>query len=130
MVLFSHHQLVSAYDREDIGPELTDKLGPVLNSRRVTAWWWGHEHRSMAFKPAGGVQFPRCLGHGGVPVLQEHAEHDPIPEPGLWEDRGVDEKDGQPWAKFGFAVLDLNGPQIDVRYIDQGGVVVRTERIA
>jgi hypothetical protein len=130
LVLFSHHQLVSVYDTEDIGEELKDRLSSVLDSRRVTAWWWGHEHRSMAFKPSGGVQFPRCLGHGGVPVIQTHGEHDPIPEPGLWEDRTVDVADGQRWAKFGFAVLDLNGPQIDVSYIDQSGTPLRTEHIA
>ena len=54
LVLFSHHQLVSVYDKEDITPELGSKLAPVLGSDRVTAWWWGHEHRALAYRPPAG----------------------------------------------------------------------------
>jgi hypothetical protein len=73
LVLLSHHQLMSAYERDDLGPVLPAKLGPVLDSGRVAAWWWGHEHRCMGFEAAHGVRFPRCPGHGGVPVLQTYA---------------------------------------------------------
>jgi len=51
MVLLSHHQLVSVYDKEDIGPVLTAKLGSLLDRGRITAWWWGHEHRCMGSRP-------------------------------------------------------------------------------
>jgi 3',5'-cyclic AMP phosphodiesterase CpdA len=130
LALLSHHQLVSVYDRSDIGPELADKLAPVLDSGRVTAWWWGHEHRCMGFEPTGGVQFPRCVGNGGVPVLQPHAEDDPIPPPGAWEARGYLEAGGEHWARFGYAVLDLDGPRMTVRYLDEEGTLVRSEEIA
>ncbi len=129
LVLMSHHQLVSAYDPSDLGPELLSKLEPVLKDSRVTAWWWGHEHRCMGFEPARGVQFPRCLGHGGVPVLQTHAPGDPIPPPGQWEMRQFLEADGDHWARFGFAVLDLDGDRIEVRYRDDTGAAVRAETI-
>ncbi len=129
LVLLSHHQLVTSYDPSDLGPLLPGKLGPVLRDNRVTAWWWGHEHRCMGFRPARGVQFPRCLGHGGVPVLQPHAPGDPIPAPGKWEMRGFLEAGGDHWARFGFAVLDLNGGRIDVRYRDDTGAEVWTEVI-
>jgi hypothetical protein len=129
LALFSHHQLVSVYETSDIGPELSRKLAPVLDQRRVTAWWWGHEHRNMGFRPTAGVRFPRCLGNGGVPVLQTHAAEDPVPPPGAWEARGYLD-DGQHWARFGFAVLDLDGPRIDVRYLDETGDLVRAETIA
>lgn len=129
LVLLSHHQLVSAYDQADIGPELTVKLKPVLDSGRVTAWWWGHEHRCMGFGPAGGVQFPRCLGNGGVPVLQTHAINASIPLPGAWEARGFLDSGGDHWARFGFAVLDLDGDRMEVRYRDDTGTLIRTEVI-
>ncbi len=130
LVLLSHHQLVSAYDQADLGPVLPAKLGPVLDSGRVTAWWWGHEHRCMGFEASHGVRFPRCLGHGGVPVLQPRAPGDPVPAPGAWEDRSfLPDSDGNHWARFGFAVLDLDGGQLQVRYRDDQGAQIRSEVI-
>jgi hypothetical protein len=129
LFLLSHHQLDSAYDKEDITPELGAKLGPVLETGRVTSWWWGHEHRCMGLNPVRKVQFPRCLGHGGVPVLQTHAADAPIPAPGAWEARGFLDISGDHWALFGFAVLDLDGDQIQVRYLDEKGETIRTETI-
>jgi hypothetical protein len=129
-VLFSHHQLTSVWDKGDLGPELTEKLRPVLDGNKITAWWWGHEHRSMAFEPTSGVQFPRCLGHGGVPVLQSRTPEDPVPRPGIWEDRAAFEDGDQRWARFGYAVLDLDGPSMTVTYIDDNGEQVRSEEIS
>jgi hypothetical protein len=129
LVLLSHHQLDSAYDKDDIGPELTAKLGPVLDSGRVTSWWWGHEHRCMGLDPVSTVQFPRCLGNGGVPVLATHAADAPIPAPGAWEARDFLDIGGDHWALFGFAVLDLDGDQIQVRYRNEKGTTFRTETI-
>jgi hypothetical protein len=130
LALLSHHQYVSVYDRADIGEELGAKLGPVLRGGRVTAWFWGHEHRCMGFNSTGGVAFPRCLGHGGVPVLQEHEADAAIPSPGAWEYRDYLVSGNQRWARFGFAVLDLAGDRITVRYMSEEGALVRTEEIA
>ncbi|HTR88761.1 MAG TPA: metallophosphoesterase [Solirubrobacteraceae bacterium] len=129
LVLLSHHQLLSAYDPGDIGPTLAHDLAPVLNSGRVTAWLWGHEHRLMAFEPRQGVKFPRCVGHGGVPTLMEHAENDPVPEPGLWEERHFFKLRGDHWARFGFAVLDLSPQSIAVRYVDERGELTHEDTI-
>jgi hypothetical protein len=130
LVLLSHHQLMSVYGQADLGPVLPDKLGPVLDSGRVTAWWWGHEHRCMGFEAAHGVRFPRCLGHGGVPVLQTYTPGDPITPPGAWEAPGfLQDSDGDRWARFGFAVLDLDGAQMQVRYRDDQGTEIRCEVI-
>ena len=114
LVLLSHHQLVTLYAKDDIGPVLGAKLGPVLQSGRVTAWLWGHEHRCMGFEPQQGVEYPRCVGHGGVPVLMTESGK-PKP-PGLWQDTGFLEFRGDRWARFGFAILDLSPDEIRVRY--------------
>jgi hypothetical protein len=128
LVLLSHHQLMSAYEPADLGPVLPAKLGPVLDSGRVAAWWWGHEHRCIGFEAAHGVRFPRCLGHGGVPVLQTYAAGDPVKPPGVWEAAGfLEDTDGDCWARFGFAVLDLDGSQMQVRYRDDRGAEIRRE---
>lgn len=47
LMLLSHHQLVSSYDLGDLGTVLPHKLAPLLDSKRITAWLWGHEHRRM-----------------------------------------------------------------------------------
>jgi hypothetical protein len=129
-MLMSHHQLTSVYDKQDLGETLGRKLGPVLGGGRVTAWLWGHEHRCMGFAADQGVEYPRCIGHGGVPVLMPRAADEPVPAPGLWEERGYLEERGERWARFGFAVLDFNGTRIDVRYRDDTGAQTRTETIA
>jgi hypothetical protein len=69
----------------------------------------------MEYVADHGVRFPRCVGHGGVPVLMEHIVGDPVPAPGQWEERDALVHDGDCWQRFGFAVLDLSGDHIDVR---------------
>jgi Calcineurin-like phosphoesterase len=130
MVLFSHHQLVSVYDKEDITPELSTKLAPVLTGDRVTAWWWGHEHRALAYRAADGVHYPRCLGNGGVPILRPPALNATTGKLAEWESRRYIWSGGQQWARFGFAVLDLNGDSIDVRYRDDDGTQTYHETVA
>jgi Calcineurin-like phosphoesterase len=129
LVLFSHHQLVSFYDKSDIGSTLPAKLAPVLNTNRVTAWWWGHEHRAITYQAASGVGYPRCLGHGSVPVLP-----DPEPPPGstpaiTWHSARTVREDGQHRTRFGFVVLDLQPHRIEAAYVDDDGHVAHTESI-
>jgi hypothetical protein len=137
LVLFSHHQLVSVYDHGDLGPALPGHLAPVLEDGRVTAWWWGHEHRAITYAEAAGVRYPRCLGHGGVPILPDPAPPASSPEPVAWDDtpaitwhstRTVREH-GQQRVRFGFAVLDLHPDRIDVAYIDDDGHTAHTEKV-
>jgi hypothetical protein len=128
IALLSHHQYVTAYEPDDIGQELGQKLGPVLDTGAVRAWWWGHEHRCMTFHAFGGVAFPRCIGNGGVPMIA-HDPSAPIPEPGEWEYRAAVDRDGQRWARFGFTVLDLNGDRIHASYRDEDGAEVLAEDI-
>jgi Calcineurin-like phosphoesterase len=130
MVLFSHHQLTSAYDTHDLGPVLGSKLAPVLAGNRVTAWWWGHEHRAMAYKPSGGVQYPRCLGNGGVPVLLDPPMSAAVSQVADWDSRRYIWSGLQRWTRFGFAVLDLAGERINVRYRDDDGTQTRLETIS
>jgi hypothetical protein len=121
LMLLSHHQLVSVYAPEDIDIVLPTKLAGTLGSGRVTGWIWGHEHRCMGFDADKGVKFPRCLGNGGVPVLMTHALDEAIPAPGAWEARGFLDDQGEHWARFGYATLDLEGDRIRVRYRDDQG---------
>ncbi|MDQ6775858.1 MAG: metallophosphoesterase [Actinomycetota bacterium] len=129
VMLLSHHQLVSSYDLGDIGTVLPQKLAPLLGGKQIAAWLWGHEHRVMGFGEVQGIPFVRCIGHGGIPVLAEPAGA-AIPAPGAWVGSGSFEENGSSWHKFGFAVLDFDGPQVNIRYLDDEGTETRTEEIA
>jgi Calcineurin-like phosphoesterase len=128
LLLLSHHQLLSAYS--EVGPVLARKLAAPLAEGRIAAWFWGHEHRCMTYKPVAGLQYGRCIGHGGVPVYMSHDADDPYPEPGAYEYRDFLGDWPERWAIFGFAVLDFDGDVIDVRYIDENGTEHHSERLA
>ncbi len=126
LMLLSHHQLFTVYESDN------DKLVEVLRSigsPRIDAWFWGHEHRCMTFKPHQNVQYASCVGHGGVPVYMWHGEDDPYPEPGEWENREfiLDPNGKERWGYMGFAVVDLDGPVAKVQYINEDGKVNRSE---
>jgi hypothetical protein len=129
LVLFSHHQLVSVYDRADLGSTLPAKLAPVLNANRVTAWWWGHEHRAIAYEAAAGIRYPRCLGNGGVPVLPDAAPPAGSKPAITWHSTRSVREDGQDRTRFGFAVLDLHPDRIEAAYVDDDGHIPHTETI-
>jgi hypothetical protein len=130
LVLFSHHQLVSHYDQGDLGKTLPDKLAPVLNGNRVTAWWWGHEHRAITYGADAGVRFPRCLGNGGVPILPDKAPPAGSKPPITWHSTRTVREHGQRRTRFGFAVLDLHPDHLDAAYIDDDGYTAHTETVS
>jgi hypothetical protein len=126
-LLFSHHQLFSAY--EEVAADVPDTAGPILTQFPVTSWFWGHEHRCVLYGPKANVGFARCLGSGGIPVYMSHKETDPYVPPATYEYRKYIQNGVERWALFGFAVLDFDGPKIDVRYIDEDGHTHKTETI-
>lgn len=127
LLLLSHHQLFSAYELPS--RKLFEQLRPALETERIGAWFWGHEHRCMQFDPIDHVDAGRCVGHGGVPVYMAHGANDSYPAPGSYEYRAYLADGLERWALFGFAVLDFHGQKIDVRYIDENGYQHRSETI-
>jgi hypothetical protein len=78
VVFFSHHQLYSNIEREQ-GERLWSHniLGPLLRSKRVFAWYWGHEHRCTIFEEPDrnfGI-YGRCIGHSGMPQSRDLTMH-------------------------------------------------------
>jgi hypothetical protein len=129
-LLLSHHQFMTVYDQRGIGPVLLDKLSPLVEEGAITAWIWGHEHRCMGFVHPN-VPYPRCLGHGGVQLAPKAPGTRP-PKPGVWEETvafAADDGSGS-WGRFGFAVLDFDGANVQVRYRnDEGAPSVRSEQL-
>ncbi|MGY4199087.1 metallophosphoesterase family protein [Bradyrhizobium sp. USDA 4520] len=130
-MLLSHHQFFSAYEPSDtVGAVLRTKLKRVLDSGRIDAALWGHEHRCIAYSSHGKVRYPRLIGHGGVPVYMTHAEADPYVEPATFEDRRFIGNWPEKWAYMGFAVLDFAGPALTTRYIDETGFQTKQEQFS
>ncbi len=128
-VLFlSHHQPFSAY--EGATGKLVEKVAPILEKSPIKGWFWGHEHRCMLYGKFMNVEYGRCIGHGGVPVYMWHGEGDPYPPPGVYEYRKYIQKGLERWALFGFAVLDFDGPSLNVTYIDEDGLPHEEETLA
>jgi hypothetical protein len=70
IILFSHHQLYSNIESVQ-GTKLFShpEFGKLLRSKRIFAWYWGHEHRCTIYE-APDAEFGilgRCVGHGGMP---------------------------------------------------------------
>jgi hypothetical protein len=110
VLLFSHHQLFSFFEAQ--GTKLAQKLGELLASGRIFAWYWGHEHRCVMYEPDpryGGL-LGRCVGHGSMPYTREAVKDIPV-------DREVE---GVSWRRFdtknmvpGGLVLDGPNPYIE-----------------
>lgn len=69
VVLFSHHQPFSLLEKQ--GTKLVEKLGSLLEDRRIFAWYWGHEHRCVIYDrhPIWELH-GRCIGHSGYPYFR------------------------------------------------------------
>lgn len=140
VVLFSHHQLFSRFDSQ--GPQLAGQLSELLAARRIFGWYWGHEHRCVLYDrhPIYGL-LARCIGHGGMPEKRGKlrdfpALGDPIGRH-VWRDvnarHGIPKsialdgpneqiKDkGDKYQPHGYAVLELDGPQLtEIHYAADG----------
>ncbi|HZQ83500.1 MAG TPA: metallophosphoesterase [Acidimicrobiales bacterium] len=72
LILLSHHMLYPRYPSKHESPaELQRQLADVLDARRITAWYWGHEHLCSVFDPhpKWGL-YGRCVGHSGYPYIR------------------------------------------------------------
>jgi hypothetical protein len=77
ITLFSHHQPFSQIDSNQ-GPKLVAALRPFLEARRISAWYWGHEHRCVLYEPHATYRYQgRCVGHGGFPETRADLSNAP-----------------------------------------------------
>jgi predicted phosphodiesterase len=110
LVLFSHQQLFSRLDNQ--GPKLENALRHLLQSKQITAWYWGHEHQCVIYDQHQDYGLlGRCLGNGGIPeVRKREVEQAPT-------ERSVE---GVMWKRLSAtcespSCLALDGPNPDVR---------------
>jgi 3',5'-cyclic AMP phosphodiesterase CpdA len=126
-ILLTHHQLLSVYDQ--VPGRLRARLGPTLREHPADAWFWGHEHRCLLYAPDPLVRWPRCIGHGGIPMLVP-PPNAPLPAGVEYEYRQATVLGPDRWGLFGFAVLDFQGSAVLVRYVNERGEVHHQETLA
>jgi hypothetical protein len=69
LILFTHHQPISQFERP--ASKMLAKLKPLLESQKIFAWYWAHEHLCAIYErhPSWGF-LGRCAGHGGCPYFR------------------------------------------------------------
>lgn len=119
-VLFSHHQLFSAFSaigKKAINPRLQESWQKLQAAGDVAAWFWGHEHNLCVYEPFAGLEKGRCIGHGAIPAFLDPDPYSPIanvePLPALVNDPSQPGKKLQlaasgPVYDHGFAMIELD----------------------
>lgn len=123
LILFSHHQPFSQLDAQ--GPNLQVKLASLLTKQRITAWYWGHEHRLVLYDKHPKWQFKgRCVGNGGFPAFRDDLTSTPsqfyqwvslLPHPHVPNAKVLDgqnlwiPEDPMSYSPHGFLTLEFDG---------------------
>ena len=86
-------------------------------------WYWGHKHMGAVYRPQEPNGVPcRCCGHGALPWGQ--ASSLAGKQSVQWyENRSANDPDIPQRVLNGFAVLSLNGPNIQETFYDENGGV-------
>jgi hypothetical protein len=150
VILMSHHQPWSAFgdgpnpplwkrllaawrwikrlfSRSSDETPLWEKVKPLIASRPVAAWFWGHEHRLALYEPTAEIERPRLLGNGGVPSLVTDAKYRVKPDLIQFDYEDPFAADPQ-WCRFAFAIVDLEADRLTETYFDEGGNPIDTTR--
>jgi hypothetical protein len=158
VVLFSHHQLYSNIEQEQ-GTKLWSHagFGELLRSKRIFAWYWGHEHRCTVYEApdANFGLWARCIGHSGMPQSRDltiglqratgtayeradwrvcaplTVEGNPLPRAVVLEGRNeliIGEEDK--FTPHGYAVLNFDGERLLEEVRSATGSVIYSKRLA
>ena len=113
-VLLSHHQLFTAFDSvgcpASVNPRLSAQIGSLMPD--VTAWFWGHEHNQVIYKPFQGV-LARCVGHGAYPVGITEIGAIKFPDVPVVD---VTLAKGPSFYSHGYVIMTLDGPRATASY--------------
>lgn len=123
-ILLSHHQPVSAFAQENgEAVNLRSDFETFANAagQPVFGWFFGHEHRCTVYDDQDVPYFARLIGHGSIPHTPPPPDQQP--EPGCTKFSRMNTRakaNGD--AVSGFALLKMDGPLIDIQYIDEDGI--------
>jgi hypothetical protein len=143
VILFSHHQPFSQLDSQ--GPNLQTVLADVLSSKRIHAWFFGHEHRLVLYDahPQWSLK-ARCVGHGGFPAFRDDLKGGGgsttqfislSAKPGVPAAEVLDgpnpfvADDPERYSPHGFLTLEFSGSQAFETYYSPDSQVVRKKTL-
>lgn len=121
-ILFSHHQLFSAYETTDAS-QLESKVRPFLAAKQIYGWIWGHEHLCVAYQEHMGIKAV-CLGNGCFPYNPPTVQ---ARVPVEWLNDRAQPDDPDYRGIHTFALMKVTPAQIEIKYIDQDGYVGHTQ---
>lgn len=133
-ILLTHHQPVSSRtgDKQN-AKEAVKALKKAGVYDTIDAWFWGHEHRAVVFKPKSQRQldvlqaapaFCCCLGHGGVPVTRKNFKLGETIADVEWQELiGPDAPvyEGESVLPFGFGRIDTSPGKFVFTLFDYAG---------
>ncbi len=122
MIVLTHHNGLS-----DDGSKTTNLWTQVMSAFPASGgpeyWYWGHRHMAVVYKPQESNRvLCRCCGHGALPwgrasSLANNRNVD------WYENRSANDPDIPQRVLNGFAVLSLNGLNIQETFYDENGGV-------
>lgn len=125
-ILLTHHQPFSIYERRDVDGDVMGDVADLLDAGKIHAWFWGHEHKHIIYRRHRNV-LGRCIGHGAIPYSPPSRSFPPGNKiPVQFVNRRT--TDGA-HCMNGFATMELDGPRMVVRYIDDDGFVPFEENL-
>lgn len=121
VIVLTHHNGLS----ED-GSSTTKLWSQVMSAFPTGGpvyWYWGHVHAGVAYEPQGAANVRcRCNGHGALPW--GHASQlEGSPNVEWYEKRSANDPDIPERVLNGFAVVYLDGPQLNEVFYDENGGV-------
>jgi hypothetical protein len=122
VIVLTHHNGLS----ED-GSTATNLWSQVMSAFADGAgpacWYWGHVHAAAVYKPFGPANVPtRCCGHGALPWGQA-SDLAGSQQVAWYENRSAHDPDIPQRVLNGFAVLHLDGPNLQETFYDENGGV-------
>jgi hypothetical protein len=125
VILLSHH---NGFDDTGTTPNtlFNQVMSAFPNGGSPAYWYWGHEHFAAVYKPQGpSGTLCRCCGHGALPWGQASALTN-SPNVVWHETRSANDPDIPQRVFNGFAVLRLDGPNIQEAFYDENGGIAWT----
>ncbi len=124
IVLTHHNALTLDGNNQDNAGDpnnLWSQVTGVFGGAGPTLWYWGHAHAAAVYFPYGPQQIScRCCGHGGLPWGRcLELQNSPMR---IWyESRSANDPDNPLRCLNGFAMLELNGPNVVETFYDEHG---------
>ena len=123
VIVLTHHQPMSAFEQSFPKPAQQLAATGFFEGRELV-WLYGHEHRLTVYEkqtlPGDLVTYPRCVGHGGMPVSESRLE-DGDPRVLLYDPRVHAIDCDHPRTKVGYnghVLLTLEGERLRLEYHD------------